>query len=130
MAYIANKVCRFGGNDFLKWEVVPDDLVLKSKVPDLIKTGVLVEVEDQEKNWEFDFKIQSDDGEMILNFSKEELNHIFNYLGNTVEVSKELINNITSNDVLIILEKTENRKSMKEYIKNRALELLAGQETE
>lgn len=124
MAYIANKVCRFGGIDFLKGEVVPDDLVLKSKVPDLIKTGVLVEVEDQEETCEFDFKIQSDDGEMILNFSKEELNQIFNYLGNTVEVSKELIDNITSNDVLIILNKTENRKSMKEYIKNRALELL------
>lgn len=37
MAYIANKVCRFFGHDFLKGEVVPEEFVLKSKVPELLK---------------------------------------------------------------------------------------------
>lgn len=133
MAYIANKVCRFAGHDFLKGEVVPDELVLKSKVPDLIKTGVLVEgpiIEPQEGEILFTFPIKSDDGEITLNFKWDELAQIFDYLGKSTEEAKAAVDKITSNDVLIILDKTEHRKGMKEYIKNRALQLLEEAETE
>ena len=41
MAYIARKVCMFAGHNFLKGEVIPDELVLKSRVPQLVKTKVI-----------------------------------------------------------------------------------------
>ena len=39
--YIAKSVCRFAGHNFLKGEVIPDELVLKSKVSQLVKTRVI-----------------------------------------------------------------------------------------
>ena len=116
MAYIANKVCRFFGHDFLKGEVVPEEFVLKSKVelPEEIIT----------------IPLKTDEGEMILKFNNDELIQIFNYLGKSVEDARVAVEQITSNDVLIILDKSEHRKGMKEYIKNRALQLLEKEETE
>lgn len=41
MAYIAKRPCKFAGHNFLIGEVIPDELVLKSKVPQLVKTKVI-----------------------------------------------------------------------------------------
>ena len=128
MAYIANKVCRFFGHDFLKGEVVPEEFVLKSKVPELLKTGVLVEGDIELPEEIITIPLKTDEGEMILKFNNDELIQIFNYFGKSVEDAR--VEQITSNDVLIILDKSEHRKGMKEYIKNRALQLLEKEETE
>lgn len=130
MAYIANKVCRFFGHDFLKGEVVPEEFVLKSKVPELLKTGVLVEGDIELPEEIITIPLKTDEGEMILKFNNDELIQIFNYLGKSVEDARVAVEQITSNDVLIILDESEHRKGMKEYIKNRALQLLEKEETE
>ena len=44
--YIANKLCRFEGHNFLKGEVIPENYVLKSKVAQLVKTKVIRVVDD------------------------------------------------------------------------------------
>lgn len=46
--YIANKLCRFEGHNFLKGEVIPENYVLKSKVAQLVKTKVIRVVDDAE----------------------------------------------------------------------------------
>lgn len=41
MAYIAKRPCKFAGHNFLIGEVIPEELVLKSRVPQLVKTKVI-----------------------------------------------------------------------------------------
>lgn len=120
MAYIANKVCRFAGHDFLKGEVVPDDLVLKTKVPQLLKTGVLVESKEEKTEPIFSIPVVTSDGSQSVALNVDEVTVVFNYLGSkNADESKAIVDTVMSKDLLIILEKTEQRKGMKDYIKNR-----------
>lgn len=130
--YIAKKPCSFGGQDFLIGNPVPEELVLRSRVPELIKTGVLEEVavEMQEGIVKFEIPVQTDNGGFMVELESEELVQVFSVLQATTEEAKAIIDGITSNDVLILLDVSDSRKAVKKLVKERASVLFPAEEAE
>ena len=120
--YIAKKPCSFAGRDFLIGDPVPEELVLKSRVPNLIKTGVLEEitVEPQEGIVKFSIPVHAAEGDLMLDLTNEELIQVFDVFQTSAKEAESVIDGITSNDALILLDVTDNRKSVKELVKQRA----------
>lgn len=129
--YIAKKPCTFAGQDFLIGDPVPEELVLKSRVPNLIKTGVLEEVavEAQEGIVKNIIPVHAEEGDLLLEVTAEELVQVFDVLQATAEEAKTIIDGITSNDVLILLDVSDSRKAVKKLVKERASVLFPAEET-
>lgn len=130
--YIAKKPCSFAGRDFLIGDPVPEELVLKSRVPNLIKTGVLEEitVEAQEGVVKFTIPVHAVEGDLSLELNNEEMVQVFDVLQASVEDARIVIDGITSNDVLILLDVSDSRKAVKKLVKDRANVLFPSEEAE
>jgi len=81
MAYIAKKVCSFGGQDFLIGNPIPDELIHKGRVADLVKMGVISEVPEapaleevvaQVGQVKFALTVHAEEGELALEFTEDE----------------------------------------------------------
>lgn len=129
--FIAKKPCSFAGRDFLIGDPIPEDLVLKSRVPNLIKTGVLEEVavEAQEGIVKFTVPVHAEEGDLMLELTNEELVQVFDVLQETSEAAGPLIDGITANDALILLDVADSRKAVKKLVKQRASVLFPAEET-
>lgn len=125
--YIAKKPCTFAGQDFLIGDPVPEELVLKSRVPHLIKERVIeeVEVEAQEGIVKFSIPVQTENGGFMVDLSNEEMVQVFEVMQGTAEAAVQLIEAITSNDALILLDAADSRKAVKKLVKERASVLMA-----
>ena len=130
--YIAKKPCSFAGRDFLIGDPVPEELVLKSRVPNLIKTGVLEEitVEAQEGVVKFTIPVHAVEGDLSLELNNEEMVQVFDVLQASVEDARIVIDGITSNDFLILLDVADSRKAVKKLVKDRANVLFPSEEAE
>lgn len=132
MSYIAKKVCRFGGVDFLIGNPIPDELINKDRVADLVKMGVISEVPDapaledvvaQVGQVKFALTIHADEGDLALEFSEDEVQQVFDVLQGNVDEAKAVISEVTSENVLIMVEVLDSRKSVKSLVGERAAEL-------
>lgn len=132
MSYIAKKVCSFGGMDFLIGNPIPDGLIKKDRVADLVKMGVISVVPDapaledvvaQVGQVKFALTIHADEGDLALEFSEDEVQQVFDVLQGNVDEAKAVISEVTSENVLIMVEVLDNRKSVKSLVDERAAEL-------
>lgn len=128
MAYFAKKVCMFSGHNFLKGEVIPEELVLKSKVPELIKTGVIEVVESAKADGTICIPVKAEEGILELYLSEEDIVKVFDVLHGGADEAKAIIDDMTSNDALILIDITDNRKGIKDYVKKRAKAILKSDE--
>lgn len=129
MAYIAKKVCSFAGQDFLIGNPIPDELINPGRVADLIKIGVITEVPDvqsveaQEGQVKFKIDIHAEEGDLPLEFTNEELQQFFDVLQAKAEEAKALVAEITSENVLIMVDCLHPTKSVRSAVQERAAEL-------
>lgn len=128
MAYIAKKVCTFSGHNFLKGEVIPEELVLKSKVPELVKTGVIDVVESSTADGTICIPVKTEEGILELNLSAEDIVQVFDVLQSGADEAKAIIDGMTINDALILIDLTDSRKGIRDYVKKRAKAILKSDE--
>ena len=128
MKYIAKKVCRFAGHDFIIGDVIPEDLLFHDRIPELLKLGVIseaaVEVDGKEDVVKFDIMIHAEEGEIPVSLTSEEVNQCFSVLQSNTEHAKEVLEEITNLDVLLLLDVSESRKGVSALVKERANQLI------
>lgn len=135
MAYIAKKVCSFAGRDFLIGNPIPDELINPGRVADLIKIGVITEVPDvypvegmddivaEVGQVKFEVNIHAEEGDLPLELTNEELQQLVDVLQAKAEEAKALVAEITSENVLIMVDCLHPIKSVRSAVKERAAEL-------
>lgn len=131
MAYIAKKVCSFGGVEFLIGDTIPEELVNPDRVAELKKIGVLDEFqfeEPQEGIVKFTINIHVEEGELPLELTNDGLQKCFDVLQENAEEAKAVIHGIENENVLILLDVVESRKGVKAAIKERVSELFPQEE--
>lgn len=131
MKYLAKKVCSFGGKGFLIGDLIPEELVNTDRVADLVKLGVLDEVRDAEPHEgivKFTINIHANEGDLPLEVTNDDLQKCFDVLQENAEEAKSIINEIESEEILILLDVVEGRKGVKSAIKERVTELFPQEE--
>lgn len=127
MAYIAKKVCSFGGVGFLIGDPIPDNLIHPGRVADLIKMGLIEKIPETVQTYTvedaeigqvtFCINIHAEEGELPLEVNNDELQQVFDVLQGTVDDAKKALAGIDSENALILLDVTESRKSVKAALK-------------
>lgn len=130
MKLIANKPCTFGGHKFLTGDEIPVNLVASPKEQE--KRGVLTVANDGETvgrietgETKFTIVVHSEKGDIPLNLTNEELSVFTDILqipvSRTEDKQKisEMIQNIESEDLLIVLDALDGRKHVKEEVQKR-----------
>lgn len=136
MRLTANKPCNFGGRKFLIGEEIPVELVANPKAQE--KMGVIsiadgetipTDVTAKVGVVKFEIPIHTDNGDILLSVTNEELN-VFTEIRQIGVSSTEdkqklsaLIQNVESEDLLILLDALDGRKHVKEEAQARAQEL-------
>ena len=136
MKFIAKKPCSFGGKKFFIDDEIPVELVTDPKA--MGNMGVIAIVDGKEtaaiKTGNINIPIHTEEGDLILCVTEEELNVFTDIL--QIPVSKaedkqkisEMIQNIESEDLLILLDALDGRKHVKEEAQARAQVLNADKE--
>lgn len=135
MKLIARKPCSFGGKDFFIGEEVPEELVLNPGF--MVQAGVLAKAGDtwttgaDEKEPEQDITlcINTGKGTVYVSVTREELQSVFLVLTGAASDAEEVISAMESNDALILLHASDNRKSVKALVESRAKELESAGDT-
>lgn len=130
MKLIAKKLCRFGGKQFYIGEEIPAELVLNPQAQE--KMGVLVIVDgDAEGGTQptvvssttLTICVNTDGGDMELEPTAGGLQDIFNVLAAQPTTAKDIINEMTDEDALILLHLSDSRKAVKAAAEERAKSL-------
>lgn len=130
MKLIAKKPCRFGGKKFYIGEEIPAELVLNPQAQE--KMGVLVIVDgDAECGAQpavisapkLIICVNTDGGNMELEPTAGGLQDIFNVLAAQPAAAKDIINEMTDEDALILLHLSDSRKAVKAAAEERAKSL-------
>ena len=143
MRLIAQKPCNFGGQKFYIGDEIPNSLVANPKAQE--KMGVIAiaggggaiqpeelqEMTAQVGQVKFEIPIHSEKGEITLELTNEELIVFTDIM--QIQVTKtedkqkvsEMIQNIESEDLLILLDSLDGRKYVKEEAQARAKALMA-----
>lgn len=144
MILISKKPCTFGGKSFLIGEEIPCELVTNPKMQEKFGviaiadgTGNSFNVEDvvaQVAEVFFDVPIYGE-SELTLSVTNEELKVFTDILQLDVKTTadkqkvSEMIQNIESEDLLIMLDALDGRKHVKEETQARAAVLAEGEES-
>lgn len=127
MAYIAMKPCNFAGQKYFKGDSVPEEVVLPERVTALVKHGVIAEVSEevQEDEILIHIPVHAQEGDLDCALTSEELVQVFDVLQADVSEAEALIDGITKNDALILLDVSESRKTVNKLVKQRAAKLFS-----
>lgn len=146
MSIIALKPCTFGGKKFLIGDEIPENLVVNPKVQAKMGTiaisGGTVPPEELQQytsqvgEVKFEIIIHSENGDLPLAVTNEELSIFTDIL--QINVSKtedkqkvsDMIQNIESEDLLIMLDALDGRKFVKEEAQERAAALVPDEQEE
>lgn len=146
MSIIALKPCTFGGKKFLIGDEIPESLVANPKVQAKMGTiaisgGTIPPEELQQYTSQvgevkFEIIIHSENGDLPLAVTNEELSIFTDIL--QINVSKtedkqkvsDMIQNIESEDLLIMLDALDGRKFVKEEAQERAAALVPDEQEE
>lgn len=146
MSIIALKPCTFGGKKFLIGDEIPENLVVNPKVQAKMGTiaisGGIVPPEELQQytsqvgEVKFEIIIHSENGDLPLAVTNEELSIFTDIL--QINVSKtedkqkvsDMIQNIESEDLLIMLDALDGRKFVKEEAQERAAALVPDEQEE
>lgn len=119
--YIAKKPCSFGGKSFVIGDKIPEGMVDDKKAPFLIKRGIIIDADVEEKTGvvRFDIPIHAKEGDVIVSLSMDEVVEVFDVLQGSAEEAKSVIEFMESPDGLLLLEAVETRKTVQTAIKER-----------
>ena len=130
MAYIANRPCRFGEQDFFKGDIIPENLILPERVAALIRSKVITDTVSGVSDFadcvaqvgvvKFAIPIHTESGDLEVEVTEEEVVQVFDVLQATAKEAEEVINTITSENVLILLDVTDKRKGIHNLVTERA----------
>lgn len=140
MRLIAKKPCNFGGQKFYIGDIIPTSLVANPKAQEKMGViviagggdgGVILPVTAQVGEVKFEIPIHSEKGEITLELTNEELIVFTDIM--QIPVTKpedkqkvsEMIQNIESEDLLILLDALDGRKYIKEEAQARVKALMA-----
>lgn len=122
---VARKPCSFGGEKFYIGDIIPEKLVANPKAQEkmgnlsVIKSdeGTLMEglseFTAQVGEVLFEIPIVQKDGELKIMLSEEKIAKIFGIMQMTVKEAETAIENISDEDVLIVLNACDSRKTVK-----------------
>lgn len=139
MKLIAKKPCSFGGKRFYIGDEIPSELVMNPQ--DQEKMGRLAIVADEaavvhpegDKEPEtldvMTVLIHCEEGDMPLNLTQNGLQAVVDVLTSNAEDGTSIVKGMTDGDALILLDITDNRKTIKEAAKARA-QVLNAEESE
>ncbi len=134
MKLIAKKPCSFGGNKFYIGDEIPVEYVLDYKVQE--KRGVIACVSEEKEMAQtpamppekITIFIAAQEGDVELTPTPEGLQSVFDALNGNVEEAEAVIKQMADGDALLLLEETDNRKSIKTAVQERAKELFPSEE--
>lgn len=133
MKLFAQKPCSFGGQKFKIGDEIPAKLVANPKAQ--AKMGVITISDNEEEVGEFtaqvgivkfDVPIHAEEGDLVLQVTNEELTVFTDILQIGVKTTEdkqkisEMVQNIESMDLLIMLDALDGRKHVKEEAQARA----------
>ena len=131
MKLTANRPCTFGGHKFLIGEEIPFELVANPKAQEKMGVISIADGEAEATDGLIKIPIHAEAGEITITVTNEELN-VFTEIRqigvNSTEDKQKLsalIQNIESEDLLILLDALDGRKHVKEEAQARAQELKA-----
>ena len=140
MSFVCVKPVNLSGNKYLHGEMIEEGHVLPSRVCALIRMGYIAKAEAEplpvtelvqvETGEEVKFSIpviQEADGDTIqvmsVPLAEEEIQNIFAVMQMNVEEAAKAIEDIRSEDVLIVLYAADSRQGVKKSAKKRAMAL-------
>lgn len=139
MRLIAQKPCNFGGQKFYIGDEIPNSLVANPKAQEKMGViaiaggdgGAILPKTAQVGEVKFEIPIHSEKGEITLELTNEELIVFTDIM--QIQVTKtedkqkvsEMIQNIESEDLLILLDSLDGRKYIKEEAQARVKALMA-----
>ena len=140
MSFVCVKPVNLSGNKYLPGEMIEEGHVLPSRVRALIRMGCIAKAEvdplpvaelvQVETGEEVKFSIpviREVDGDtaqvMSVPLAEEEIQNIFAVMQMNVEEAEKAIEDIRSEDVLIVLHAADSRQGVKKSAKKRAMVL-------
>ena len=130
MKLIAQKPCSFGGKKFYIGDEIPAELVHAPVTQE--KYGILTIVKDTAVSTVIDHAepggdttvvhvvIHVKDGDVALDLTPESIQTVMDVLTATAEDAAELIKQITSDDLLFLVNEADSRKTVQAAAKARA----------
>lgn len=122
---VAQKPCSFGGKKFYIGDMIPEELVANPKLQEkmgkltIVQSGEGEVLEDlseftaQVGEVLFEISIAQKDGELKIMLSEDKIAKIFGIMQMTVKEAETVIEEITDEDVLIVLNACDSRKAVK-----------------
>ena len=132
MAYTALKPCRLAGQSFKVGENVPAENILPGAAKNLVKMGIIAIGEDVEPETTtvevqvptpITLTITADEDELSLTPTLAGLQSVVDVLTTTVALAEPIVNAMTDEDALILLDAVDSRKSIKDLAEARATAL-------
>lgn len=133
MAYIAVKPCRFAGQNFKVGERVPAAALQPGAAHNLVKMGIIAREEDDteagaetvtvEGPTPITLTISVGQEEVSLEPSLAGLQSVVDVLMATVQEAEPIVEAMTDDDALILLDAVDSRKSIKDLAEARATAL-------
>lgn len=132
MAYTALKPCRLAGQSFKVGESVPAANILPGAAKNLVKMGIIAIGEDVEPETTtvevqvptpITLTITVDEDELSLTPTLAGLQSVVDVLTTTVALAEPIVNAMTDEDALILLDAVDSRKSIQDLAEARATAL-------
>lgn len=133
MAYIAVKPCRFAGQNFKVGDSVPAAALQPGAAHNLVKMGIIARADDDteavaetvtvEVPAPITLTIAVGGEEVSLEPSLAGLQSVVDVLMATVQDAEPIVNAMTDDDALILLDAVDSRKSIKDLAEARATAL-------
>lgn len=141
MSFVCVKPVNLSGNRYLPGEIIEEGHVLPNRVRALIRTGCIAKVTEAEQiptaelvqvetGEEVKFTIhviQDADGGtaqmMAVPLTEGEIQHVFSVMQMNVEEAAKAIEDIQSEDILIVLHAADSRQGVKKAARKRAMAL-------
>lgn len=122
--YIAQKPVKFSGRDFLVGDEIPEELVDRTKVPQLIKQRIIAEATKEAEACvgvvKFAIPVRAAEGDLILELDNDALVSVTDVLQGTATEAESIISGITSMDALILIDACDHRKGVQNLAEERA----------
>jgi hypothetical protein len=127
MGFVCKKTLMLSGSEYHPGDVIPDGTILDSRVRALKTSGHIVEVstdpkpEHESNDVTLTVPVITDSGEVInVDLTVGEVQHVFCIMQMNAEDASKEIENIQSNDELVIIHAADSRKSVQKAAKERA----------
>lgn len=134
MGFVCKQSITLSGNEYHPGDAIPDGVILGNRARTLKRSGHIVEVsadspEPAEGEVKIQIPVQTDGGEILeVALTEQEIRHVFTVMQLNAENASAEIQQIQSEDELIVIHAADSRKSVQKAAKEQASLLLSNQE--